>query len=76
LPHLLLSQQSVPIANVSSWGFTPDHDGFGDILPAHPDRALATAGEVLTRQLYLAVLIGRLVGMQISSGPAAKDDTQ
>jgi hypothetical protein len=41
--------------------------GFGDIVPAHPISRSLTVGEVLTGQLYLAILIGRLVGMQIST---------
>src|SRR6516164_3139126 len=44
--------------------------GFGDIVPVHRVARALTIGEVLTGQLYLAVLIGRLVGMQISSTPS------
>jgi hypothetical protein len=41
--------------------------GYGDITPIHPvARSLAVA-EALTGQLYLAILIARLVSMQISS---------
>ena len=47
--------------------------GFGDIVPVHRVARALTVGEVLTGQLYLAVLIGRLVGMQISSGPRTTD---
>ena len=47
--------------------------GFGDIVPVHRIARALTIGEVLTGQLYLAVLIGRLVGMQISSGPSTTD---
>jgi len=47
--------------------------GFGDIVPAHPIARSLTIAEVLTGQLYLAVLIGRLVGMQISSGSTTRD---
>ena len=47
--------------------------GFGDIVPVHRVARALTIGEVLTGQLYLAVLIGRLVGMQISSGPSTTD---
>jgi len=41
--------------------------GFGDILPTHPIARTLTVAEIVTGQLYLAILIGRLVGMQISS---------
>ncbi len=50
--------------------------GFGDIVPAHPIARSLTVGEVLTGQLYLAVLIGRLVGMQVSSGPTTNDQSK
>jgi len=47
--------------------------GFGDIVAVHRVARALTVGEVLTGQLYLAILIGRLVGMQISSGPSTTD---
>ena len=47
--------------------------GFGDIVPVHRVARALTVGEVLTGQLYLAVLIGRLVGMQISTGGPPTD---
>jgi hypothetical protein len=41
--------------------------GYGDITPVHPlARSLATA-EALTGQLYLAILISRLVALEIQS---------
>ena len=41
--------------------------GYGDVTPAHPvTRSLAIA-EALTGQLYLAILIARLVSLRISS---------
>jgi hypothetical protein len=43
--------------------------GYGDITPIHPvARALATA-EAFVGQLYPAILIGRLVSLQISARP-------
>ncbi len=57
--------------SVSEWAYysfvTLTTVGFGDIVPTHPVARSLTVGEVLTGQLYLAILIGRLVGMQISS---------
>jgi hypothetical protein len=47
--------------------------GFGDVVPTHRVARSLTIGEVLTGQLYLAVLIGRLVGMQISTGGPTTD---
>jgi hypothetical protein len=65
------------LSSVSEWFYysfvTLTTVGFGDIVPAHPIARSLTVTEVLTGQLYLAILIGRLVGMQISSGPSATD---
>ena len=47
--------------------------GFGDIVPAHRVARSLTVSEVLTGQLYLAILIGRLVGMQMSSELSGTD---
>jgi hypothetical protein len=47
--------------------------GFGDIVPVHPIARSLTVTEVLTGQLYLAILIGRLVGMQISTELSTTD---
>jgi hypothetical protein len=42
--------------------------GYGDIMPVHPlARALAVL-EALTGQLYLAILLARLVSLEIQSG--------
>ena len=44
--------------------------GYGDITPVHPvARSLAT-GEALTGQLYLAILISRLVALELQSRKA------
>ena len=41
--------------------------GYGDIMPVHPlARALAVL-EALTGQLYLAILLARLVSLEIQS---------
>lgn len=41
--------------------------GYGDITPAHPIARVLAAGEALAGQLYLAVLIARLVAMEVVS---------
>jgi hypothetical protein len=68
------------LSSVSEWFYfsysTLTTLGFGDIVPAHPIARSLTVGEVLTGQLYLAVLIGRLVGMQMSSEPSPTDHTE
>jgi voltage-gated potassium channel Kch len=65
------------LRSVSAWFYysfvTLTTVGFGDIVPAHPISRSLTVGEVLTGQLYLAILIGRLVGMQISSEISTTD---
>ena len=40
--------------------------GYGDIHPSTPASGVLCAGEALIGQLYLAIMIARLVGLQIS----------
>jgi Ion channel len=65
------------LSSVNEWFYysysTLTTVGFGDIVPAHPIARSLSVAEVLTGQLYLAVLIGRLVGMQISPGASPTD---
>jgi hypothetical protein len=49
--------------------------GFGDIVPAHRIARALTITEALTGQLYLAILIGRLVGMQITAEASTPDQS-
>jgi voltage-gated potassium channel Kch len=39
--------------------------GYGDITPLSDAARVLAIGEALTGQLYLAVLIARLIGMQL-----------
>ena len=39
--------------------------GYGDITPVRPIARALSMGEALTGQLYLAVLIARLVAMEV-----------
>ena len=50
--------------------------GFGDITPTNPSARMLTAIHAVTGQLYLAILVARLVGLHIASRPprAADDD--
>ena len=41
--------------------------GYGDITPVHPLARSLAAGEALVGQLYPAILIARLVSLQIAS---------
>jgi hypothetical protein len=48
--------------------------GYGDVLPVHPTaRSLATA-EAVTGSLYLAILIGRLVGLAVAPPAQGKGE--
>jgi hypothetical protein len=49
--------------------------GFGDIVPAHRIARALTITEALTGQLYIAILIGRLVGMQITAEASTPDQS-
>ena len=48
--------------------------GYGDITPVHPTARMLAIAEALVGQLYPAVLIGRLVSLQISA--RRQDDPQ
>ena len=53
--------------------------GFGDITPLTLQARYAAVAEGITGQFYLAILVARLVGMQMSqtpSRPAGKQDSQ
>ena len=43
--------------------------GYGDITPVHPVARTLAVGEALVGQLYPAILIGRLVSLQIARRP-------
>lgn len=43
--------------------------GYGDIVPVHPVARSLAILEALTGQLYLAILLARLVSLQITSRP-------
>jgi hypothetical protein len=45
--------------------------GYGDITPVHPLARSLAVGEALTGQLYLAILISRLVALELESRKAA-----
>jgi hypothetical protein len=45
--------------------------GYGDITPVYPIARTLAAAEALIGQLYPAILIGRLVSLQISSRPTS-----
>lgn len=46
--------------------------GFGDITPASPPARFLSVAEALVGQLYLAVLVARFVGLQVSHHPTRR----
>ena len=48
--------------------------GYGDIVPNAPVARMLAMGEALTGQLYLAVLVARLVALQVSNGSQANNN--
>lgn len=50
--------------------------GFGDVKPATPLARSITIVEALTGQLYLVLLLGRLVGLHVSRLKNAEQDTK
>ena len=49
--------------------------GFGDVRPATPLTRSVTTVETLTGQLYLILLLGRLVGLHLSRPVPKSQDT-
>jgi hypothetical protein len=48
--------------------------GYRGILPIHPVAHTLGSGEAVTGQLYLAVLVARMVSMQVSSPAKGVDE--
>jgi hypothetical protein len=48
--------------------------GFGDVSPASPFAEIVACLEAMTAQVYLAVIIARLVGMQVGPPPPSRAD--
>jgi hypothetical protein len=65
------------LASVLDWVYfsyvTLTTVGYGDITPVRPIARTLAMGEALTGQLYLAVLIARLVAMEVISWQAKTD---
>jgi len=72
------SSASGTLASVNDWMYlsfvTLTTVGFGDVVPVHRVARSLVVSEALTGQLYLAVLLARLVAMEIEqSGRRAQD---
>ena len=48
--------------------------GYGDIVPAGQGARMLTSVQALIGQLYLAIFIGRLVGLQVGERAAMRDE--
>lgn len=73
-PGAFVVQTGTP-STVSEWLYfsfvTLTTVGFGDIVPTARSARMLAVGEALTGQLYLAVLIARLVALQVSESMSA-----
>jgi hypothetical protein len=50
--------------------------GYGDIIPTGRTSRMLAIGEAISRQLFLAILIARLVAMQVSATSAPEGSTE
>lgn len=70
-PQSFVATGAVP-ATPAAWTYfsfiTLTTVGYGDIVPGAPVARMLAMGEALAGQLYLAVLIARLVALQVSGG--------
>lgn len=66
----LTEQQIIPVLIYFSLT-TLSTIGFGDITPVTLQARYAAVAEGITGQFYLAILVARLVGMQMTQSPAA-----
>jgi Ion channel len=71
-PHSFQSTFPLPSSSPEEWLYysfvTLTTLGYGEITPLSQVARSLAVGEALTGQLYLAVLIARLIGKEISSG--------
>ncbi len=79
LQHGAFSTPPGLVSNISDWMYysfvTLTTVGYGDITPVTPTARELSVGEALTGQLYLAVLVARLVAMEVISWQEAKKDS-
>jgi voltage-gated potassium channel len=67
---VMSEQQTIPVLIYFSLT-TLSTIGFGDITPVTLQARYAAVAEGITGQFYLAILVARLVGMQMTQSPAA-----
>jgi disulfide bond formation protein DsbB len=75
-PHAFATTQAAP-ATPAAWTYfsftTLTTVGYGDIVPTAPVARTLAMGEAFAGQLYLAVLVARLVALQVAAGPASRE---
>lgn len=70
-PNSFVTQEKTP-PTVAGWTYfsfvTLTTVGYGDITPKAPVARMLAVGEALAGQMYLAVMLARLVALQVSGG--------
>lgn len=70
-PNSFVTNENTP-PTVAAWTYfsfiTLTTVGYGDIIPKAPVARMLAVAEALTGQLYLAVMLARLVALQVSGG--------
>jgi hypothetical protein len=78
-PDSFVSLENTP-PTVAGWTYfsfvTLTTVGYGDIAPKAPAARMLAVSEALTGQLYLAVMLARLVALQVSSGTDSGADSE
>src|SRR5258708_1230163 len=72
---LLTEQQTIPVLIYFSLT-TLSTIGFGDITPITREARYAGVAEGITGQFYLAILVARLVGMQMTQSPTQQAEQE
>jgi hypothetical protein len=78
-PNSFVTEDRIP-PTVPGWTYfsfvTLTTVGYGDITPKAPAARMLAVAEALTGQLYLAVMLARLVALQVSGGVESGSDTE
>lgn len=78
-PNSFVTNETMP-PTVAGWTYfsfiTLTTVGYGDIIPKAPAARMLAVGEALAGQMYLAVMLARLVALQVSGGMAAGTEAE
>ena len=73
LVHTIGEYDGAALATILYFSFTTLTTlGYGDIVPVSDGARLLTSAEALIGQLYLAIFIGRLVGLEVGERTALR----